>query len=204
MRFNIFFSIVLIFIINGCGDSGTNTNNKNDVIWPLKVGNTWTYNVYSYHRYNEDTVKPYDTITYYISGKKTINGEDWFYLSAIGKSTHNIMTNRDDGLWGLNFKDSNNIDIDSAILLYKYPTYLNEYYPNDTNGLKTISLNTLVTSSAGNFNCILLINIKRNDKLFLSPRFGLIKSEQITNINTNVNPPDTNWIRMLLESYVLN
>ncbi|TAL67227.1 MAG: hypothetical protein EPN82_14730 [Bacteroidetes bacterium] len=204
MKLKTIFSLLLIFILNGCGDSSTDETNSKKEIWPLAVGNSWTYYVYSYHRYNEDTVKPYDTITYYVSGKKTLNGEDWFYFSAVGRSIHNLMINRNDGFWGINFKDSNNINIDSAVLLYRYPTYLNETYPTDTNGLKTISLNTLVTSSAGDFNCIFFIGIKSNEKLFLSPGFGLIKNELITNINTNVNPPDTNWIRMLLGSYIIN
>ena len=204
MKLKIIFIISIVFLLNNCGESGTSTDNSSKELWPLSVGNTWTYFVYSYHRYNSDTVKPFDTITYYISGKKSINGEDWYYITSIGKSTKVIFTNRSDGLWGYNFKDSTNINIDSAKLVFKYPTYLNETYPNDTNGIKTISLNSEVNTPAGIFNCIKYITVKNsNFDIYFYPGVGQIKTEQITYINTNVSPPDTNWIRMLLASYTL-
>ncbi|MBI5323749.1 MAG: hypothetical protein HZB41_00430 [Ignavibacteriae bacterium] len=205
MQLKTTFTIVLIFLIYGCGDSGTDSNDSKNEIWPLAVGNTWTYFVYSYHRYNKDTVKQYDTITHYVSGKKTIAGEDWYFVTSVGRRPNMIFTNRKDGLWGYEFKDSTNINVDSAKLGFKYPTYLNETHPNDSDGIKTISLNSAVITPAGKFNCIKYIYIKRpSEEIYLCPGVGLIKTEQITHINTNVTPPDTIWIRTLLSSYVLN
>ncbi|OGU10698.1 MAG: hypothetical protein A2X61_05005 [Ignavibacteria bacterium GWB2_35_12] len=204
MKLKIIFIICIVFLLNSCGDSGTNTNDSNKELWPFSVGNTWTYFVYSYHRYNSDTVKPFDTITYYISGKKSINGEDWYFMTSIGRSSKVIFINRSDGLWGYNFKDSTNINIDSATLGFRYPTYLNETYPNDTNGIKTVSLNSEVISPAGKFTCIKYIYIKRpQEAMYFYPGIGLIKNELITAIDTTLTPPDTVWIRMILVSYIL-
>lgn len=194
--------IALFFI--SCDKSGTNPDNASTVLWPLAVGNTWTYYVYNVHSTAKDSILLPDTITLTVSEKYTLVGEEWYSLSPNGNKPEVIFTNRKDGLWRCAIKDSGNIKNGLAELYYRYPTFLNEKYPTDTSGQLTASMNTSVNSPSGSFSCIKYINIKNRDEYFFRPGIGFIKSEHITHIDNTKPIPDTIWIRMLLASYKLN
>ena len=53
---SLFIIAIFVFILAGCGESGTNPNNSNKEIMPLAVGNSWKYVMYSTHDLNNDSI----------------------------------------------------------------------------------------------------------------------------------------------------
>ena len=210
MKSNYLFFALLAFIIFGCGDNNTNQDNSSKEIYPLAVGNSWSYQVMSYNSTNKDSVKIFDTLTTYVYKKITINGEDWYSISPDGKSSKVLLINRKDGLWGCIIEDSSKINIDSAFLGFKYPTFVNDSNIKNGKGYLTVNLNNEVSTILGKFNCIRYIDIHdqilESNGTYISPGVGVVKDEFITSIHQtdSTSVPDTAWIRQVLYKYHLN
>ncbi len=199
------FSIVLfcLFLMFSCSDNSTDSNDSKKEIWPLAVGNKWTYTIFSYHSTNIDSIENKGTFEYYIPYSKIVDGVEWFAFAELGNTPNFYFTNKSDGLWGTEYlKDSANFNPEKTILAYKYPTYVGEYNPKDSSGIKTFSINDLINTTAGSFNCIRYV--RSNDETnsaYLAPGIGLVKTQQITHIDTIAK--DTSWVGQILISYEL-
>ncbi|PKL85359.1 MAG: hypothetical protein CVV22_08085 [Ignavibacteriae bacterium HGW-Ignavibacteriae-1] len=204
--FFIKYSVLLILsflVFLSCSETGVNNGDNAKEILPLKIGNSWNSNIYTYRSSDKDSVRLFDSSVMVVTDKVTLKGEDWFFLEVDGKLTKQVWSNRKDGLWVIAFKDQTLINVDSAKLAIKYPTKLNEIYPITPPSGITVSLNSEVVTLAGTFNCIRYSDIEYASHEFYGvyyfPGIGLIKQERITLIHEN--PPDTSWIRTILTSY---
>ena len=210
MKSKYLFFALLAFVILGCSDNNTNQDNSSKEIYPLAVGNSWSYQVMSYNSTNKDSVKIFDTLTTYVYKKITINGEDWYSISPDGKSSKVLLINRKDGLWGCIIEDSSKINIDSAFLGFKYPTFVNDSNIKNGKGYLTVNLNNEVSTILGKFNCIRYINIHdqilENNGTYVAPGIGMVKDEFITSIHQtdSTSIPDTVWIKEVLYKYHIN
>lgn len=210
MKFKMSCIIILSFLIVSCGDKGTNPENTNKEIYPLAVGNTWTYLVYSINSSDMILGEPFDTLSYTVTDRITINGQNWFFITPDGsKSPAMIATNKADGFWAITYKKSDSIEkyIESARMWYKYPTFINDKFPTSTIGKITLSLNAKRVTPAGTFNCIRYLGqsqtVLKFNGIYLSPGIGMVEYDLITMIDTTKTVPDTIWIRELLYKYKL-
>lgn len=125
-------------------------------IYPLKVGNKWTFR--KTYSSAGGTVLGSDTVTQTIVGETMIEGEKWFLL----RSTDNVdqlMTARQDGIY-LYYPD-----IKTAVLRYKYPVNMGEQYTSGyeewTGAVDTLvafsmavaSTNEAISVPSGNYQC---------------------------------------------------
>jgi hypothetical protein len=121
-------------------------------IYPLKVGNTWTYK--DNFLLINGTVIGSDTITQTIVGEKLIGGEKWFLMND-----NQLITARNDGIY---FYYS---DLNTAVFKYKYPAVMGDNYVSgypefiaDTLTLINFnmsvdSVNEVLSVPYGNFAC---------------------------------------------------
>ncbi|MBX3044975.1 MAG: hypothetical protein KIT33_09505 [Candidatus Kapabacteria bacterium] len=209
---SLFIAVLFLFILVGCGESGTKPNNSNNVILPLAVGNSWQFVYYSTHDLYNDTIKHDRFKTNYVTETITLEGETWYNFASDGKNTDLIFTNRSDGLYGI-FKNRDDhaeipYHLDSARLGYKYPVILHESYPNDTNGLYIASTNIKIKTDAGTFNCIKYVpsNYKNVEHYgtYMCPGIGFIRAVGITHIQQTESGPDTTWTVQELVSYTIH
>ncbi len=200
-----YFSLALfcLLLVISCSDNNTDSNDSKKEIWPLAVGNKWTYTIFSYHSSNIDSIEYNGTVEYYIPYSKISDGVEWFAFAEFGETLNFYFTNKSDGLWGTEYlNDTSDFNPKNTLLAYKYPTYVGEYNPKDSSGIKTVSINDLLNTPAGNFNCIKYIQAKdETSSIYLAPGIGLVKTEQITHIDTIAK--DTSWVGQILISYEL-
>jgi hypothetical protein len=204
MKYSVLLILTFLFFVS-CTETGVNNGDNAKEILPLKIGNTWTNNIYTYRSSDKDSVRLIDSSVMVVTDKVTLKGEDWFFLEVDEEIGKQVWSNRKDGLWRIDFQDPTSINVDSAKLAIKYPTSINDINPSNPTAFVALSLNVEVAAIAGTFNCIRYG--KTGDApheyrgAYLSPGVGLIKEEGITLIHEN--PPDTSWIRTVLSSYVL-
>ncbi len=200
-----YFSIALfcLLLALSCSDNNTDSNDSKKEIWPLAVGNKWTYTIFSYHSSNIDSIEYKGTVEFYIPYSKISDGVEWFAFAQLGATPKFYFANKSDGLWGTGeLHDTADFNPQNTALGYKYPTYVGEYNPKDSSGIKTVSINDLLNTPAGSFNCIKYIRAKKEtSSTYFAPGIGLVKTEQITHIDTTAK--DTNWVGQLLISYEL-
>jgi len=200
-----YFSITLVYIllILSCSENNTDSNDPKKEIWPLAVGNKWTYTFFSYHSSNVDSIKNKGTFEYYIPYSKIVDGVEWFAFAELGDNPNIFFANKSDGLWVTeHLHDTSDFNPQNTGLAYKYPTYVGEYNPKDSSGFKTVSINDLLNTPAGSFNCIKYIQAKdETSSMYLAPGIGLVKTQQITHIDTIAK--DTSWVGQILISYEL-
>ena len=209
---SLFIIAIFVFILAGCGESGTNPNNSNNEIMPLAVGNSWKYVMYSTHDLNNDSINLFKFTTNYVTEKTTLNGETWYNFASDGRNSDLIFTNRSDGLYLIskNRNDDAKIPyhIDSARLGFKFPVVLHETYPNDTNGFYIANTNLKIKTDAGTFNCIKYVPSKYKNVehygAYMCPGVGFIKDVGITLIRQTESGPDTTWVVQELVSYTIH
>lgn len=190
MRNIILFLLLATFFVlqNGCKktDSTVNTNSSN-VIWPVKLGNTWTYETTNFGV--NGTVLSKVTLTNSITGSKRVLGKDYALVN-----TGAYIRNDDQGAWML--RD----DSTREFFAFKYPGSAGESFANDTdeafiNGkdqilpgvAQIIFTDTMITVAAGQFRCYgyeydytSTIDGKIYEKnfFFLSPNIGWIQNDE--------------------------
>jgi hypothetical protein len=121
-----------------CGESKNQITDPSGItspIYPLKVGNKWTFR--ETFLSSSGTVFGSDTVSQTIVGEEMINGEKWFLLTSTANADQ-LITARQDGIY-LYYTD-----INSVVLKYKYPAAMGEEY---TSGYEewTGAILTLVT-----------------------------------------------------------
>jgi hypothetical protein len=136
----------------------TDTTGIISPIYPLKVGNKWTYA--QKILYKDGTVMDYGTFSMSIIWEVLIDGEKWFWLSYSNGYWY-FITSRQDGIYKYLYS------LKTAQLMYKYPAALSEQYlsgeeiPDDFGNLSLLtykmsvdSLNEMINVPSGNYNCI--------------------------------------------------
>jgi hypothetical protein len=127
-------------------------------IFPLKVGNKWTYSRKTL--FKDGTVTDAGAFSWTIIGEALIEGEKWFWLSSSDGGGY-FITSRQDGI----YRYLPRLKIGG--LMYKYPAIIGEQFLSGyeggfgffSSGLFTVqmsvdSLNEAVKVPGGNFNCI--------------------------------------------------
>jgi hypothetical protein len=205
MKLKFVFFITLCFFFISCGDdNGTNPDNSGKEIWPLAVGNSWTYYVYSYSKSDSTLGEASDSMNYKVSSKLRVDGEDWYVISNNGEAIL-VGQNRKNGFWGYSFDEFMKSKKDTAAMRFNYPTYVNEHSVKKNNDLITLSTDTVIKSAVGTFNCITYADygksFKNTSTNYVAPGIGLVRFEVITMITDWEEFPDTIWIRMELVRY---
>ena len=142
-----------------CGKSENQITDPSGItspIYPLKVGNKWTFR--ETYLSSSGTVFGSDTVSQTIVGEEMINGEKWFLLTSTAY-VDQLITTKQDGIY-LYYPD-----INSVVLKYKYPAAMGvEYtsgYEEWTGALLTLvtfqmtvdSTNEVVTVPKGTYQC---------------------------------------------------
>jgi hypothetical protein len=176
-----FFLFFLVFIIiSGCKDNvpPTEASNSRDSlasskeIWPMAVGNKWTYDIFSYDTSGNVTGTSSGLI--YVIRDSIINNCIWYKLSP----SYNWYTNSDSGLYR---RDGTN-----TCLYYKYPGMINDSYYAEPYGNTAyiISTDTSITTKAGKYSCYAYSFNRGFVVEYCSVGIGLIKSELYFSTNT--------------------
>ena len=139
------FSLVLF---SGCKKDESNpVENSNSTlsqeIMPLKVGNTWEFQVTRYDSNN--VVISTRNYTRTVSVEKVIETEKWYLIG------NDYYTNRADGLW---IKESS--ESAQAVIVTKYPVSLGEVFWRGSTywQKKCLSLNEEIIVNNNKYNCI--------------------------------------------------
>ncbi len=161
---NLFYFIIIFCLFCCSEDSVTEPENNNNVIMPLKVGNSWTL--------DEGGV----ISEWVVSSSTIVNGEKIYELNknvneAGNLNTYNIgfFANRSDGLYYM--KNINAI----LTIRFKYPGKVGDQTPN---GSKITSVTKSINVPAGEFtNCYeYKANIGTNEEVVIiyKPNIGPI------------------------------
>ena len=105
-----------------CGKSKNEITDSSGIIspiYPLKVGNRWTFR--TSYLLGDGTVLVGDTVTQAIVGEELMHGDKWFLLKSTDY-VDQLVTARQDGIYVYY------ADISAAVLKYKYPTTVGEGY----------------------------------------------------------------------------
>ena len=168
-----------LFFIFSCGDeeNGNNPTESND-LYPLKTGNSWTYEVTS----GQGTSQ----YNYSITGDTLIDGEKWYI--AVNSANSNVtmfFRNADDGFHqGI----SENETPLSKVVFYKYPCSKGETFQAYENQMIVVSTDTTVTAGNEEFSCIQyrISNGYVKFDYFVSPGIGQVKVI-LANSNGNID-----------------
>ena len=106
-------------------------------VFPLKVGNKWTFR--DKHIQADGSLWDAGSVTQTIVGEKLIDGEKWFLLSPAIHADE-LITARQDGIY------SYYSHLKTAVLKYKYPVFQGEQYVSgyDVNPRTNTGYDTLV------------------------------------------------------------
>ncbi len=105
-----------------CGKSKNEITDSSGItssIYPLKVGNKWTFR--TSYILGDGTVLVGDTVTQTIVGEELMSGEKWFLLRSTD-FVDQLITARQNGIYVYYG------DIGAAVLKYKYPSTVGEGY----------------------------------------------------------------------------
>ena len=188
MQYKIVYLFLLILCCVGCKKTDSPISaNSSDVIWPIKIGNTWTSESTNFKV--DGTVLSKQSVTNSIVGSKHVLGKDYALLNTGG-----FVRNDDQGAWLLR-EDSSR-----EFFAFKYPGSTGDSFEKDTNELfingkdqilpgvtRIISTDTIITVTAGQFHCYeyeddysSTADGKIYDKVlyFLSPNVGWIQNDE--------------------------
>ena len=174
--------VLAILLLFSCSEP-TEPDSSIFELVPLDVGNEWEYAITRY-----DTT---GNILYEHNGTSKIfkdtvfNGIRWY--CDIPYYICNWYTNKSDGYW-IFYQTMNGQTLrDTAILLYKYPTYVGEIYGNPEYPSEVVSVDEEISVPAGNFKVIHITHDLTADnyspmisyETYICPGIGFIKSMQI-------------------------
>ncbi len=178
----------------GITEESIDDNFTNPIV-PLKIGNTWSYNISDFDKSGAITTT--HNIVYQVYRDTMINNEKWYCWNNV-PYTNDWWTNRNDGLWHLEINKGNNSYSISQV--YKYPIIKGNVY----NKTEVISLHEMVAVPAGIFDCVhirvTLSDLRWVFEEYLSPNIGQIKWSQ-----NGINPDGSLYLIYWseLNNYVL-
>ena len=177
----IFASVILL---TACKDNST-TPSKSDVIWPLAVGNVWTYQHAKYDTLGNVLSTSPEIMSVILD--TMINNEHQYFIKDIIDTFPATLsvTNRTDSLWINSSKDPCN----PSVLFFKYPVNNGEqFYCTQLNDTMTVeSTNEKITTKYGQTYTIIKYIIEKilqtsysSTIYYMSPGYGLIRFETYT------------------------
>ena len=169
--------LLVIAVLCGCDDDDEVTNPPAaKSLWPLKVGNEWTYE-------NQvldpaGAVLQYDTTVFQVAKDTVVEGATWYILTLNGARDSEVLPcrSRSDGVWAW--------DGASAFLFWKYPAAVGDSWIILTDTAAIEAVGESVTVPAGTFTCV---NYKWTgsrdpDRVYqyhyMSPGVGRVKSDE--------------------------
>ncbi len=158
----IYFILTIVCVVfASCSKDDTPTNGppNNDVLLPLKIGNQWIMRITFIDSTHLSPV--YDTMT--VTKDTLIENERWYYLDRFGS----YWTNKSDGVWSRNNKDSE--------LNWKYPATAGEKYSIGVDNTVQVFYQN-VSVPAGNYWCYEYKYLRLDFSWFLSPNLGFVKT----------------------------
>ena len=167
MRILLLLLVAVSFMIAGCSSSNEPSVME---LFPLKVGNTWTFNFT-----DEDNVTTEVVNT--VKNEITIlQNEKWFVLDY-DNELQSVCKNKSDGFWFADYNTESKIY--TPELVYKYPASTgNQYETNSGIKVKVVSINEKITVPFGTFDCY-HYEIDYGDDMvtdeYFAPNVGLIK-----------------------------
>ncbi len=193
---SIFFILIFaVVLITACSESSSPSVKKNE-IFPLKAGNSWTY--------QSKSIDTTIITNLWVEKDTLIQGESWYKILADSMFSY-YYKNLDDGLWALDMQDF--IYYKPSNLIYKYPAKVNDEYYIEHEKYKIISIDQKVEVPAGTFSCYVYQNDYSNfdghhyfNEVYLSQGTGIIKSITYDNKENNENDTINN---IELTSYTL-
>ncbi|MES2767074.1 MAG: hypothetical protein V4642_14460 [Bacteroidota bacterium] len=200
MRFkNVVFSAVFISVIflGSCAEDAVVSPPKEDVLMPLKVGNTWNYLIMmrdSSTTTNETNSGP---LSMSIAGDTTISGSKWYGMAMPYAGIYVYYQNKADGVWA-NFQG-----MSTPMLMFKYPADLNSGYP-----YKLVSKTESVVVPAGTFSCyhyqhVSVENPVNFEHYYLAPNIGIVKQTKSDGGDNGSGGTYLSTSTMELQSYTL-
>ena len=199
--------LIMIALLTSCSKDNPVNPSKNKEIYPMKLGNKWTYNTFWYLSSKPDSTFNHDTLFVSIDSSRIIKDEIWFISTSRYKGHPNqwgmaIGTNRKDGFWYL----WEYYSLQAFSLYFQYPTIINHANSinNSEDTMFTKSINYDVIVPAGKFQCIDYKYISQtftNQDYYFYPGVGLIKNIRLLEIKIQDKVPDTLWAVDELISY---
>lgn len=168
---------VVLSIHLSCGNSddeqGISTPGTPSVIFPLQVGNAWTYQRTSYD--TQGSIVARDTLTERVVRDTLIYGERWYIWETV--SGLSLGTLRSDGYWTL-------VGYETALWL-RYPASLNDTYTITETGptIHVLALDTLIAAPYGTIPCIAYEQLSSRDGVraridYCAANIGLVRTDE--------------------------
>lgn len=176
MAASVLLPVVLLMNLS-CGNSddeqSVSTPGTPNVILPMQVGNSWTYQRMSYD--TQGAIVALDTMTERIARDTLIYGERWYIWETV--SGLSIGTLRSDGYWEL-------VGYEPALWL-RYPASLNDTYTITETGptIHVLALDTLIAAPYGTIHCIAYEQLSSRDGVraridYCAANTGLVRTDE--------------------------
>ncbi len=167
----------------------------NTDIFPLAIGNTWTYEIIYYGQNGYETSR--DTARISVARDTLIEGEKWYQMANDDGLIGGFCTVRDDGYWS---------GWPPGYLQYKYPTHTGDQYALWGDRIMTVEDDSNTTYIHGRqYCCVSYVLTVPNRYPFgrakLSPGVGQVLEESWAETNDNQMYLEG---RMELISYVVH
>ena len=201
---NLFISLILLGLFISCGDDETEVV-KQDPLYPLAVGNSWTYDNTNYNGGNPNTTTTQTTVQF----SYTIDNITGFAFSEYVEGNPMSLLNNDDDGNTVEYLFNNNILVHKTIVYKKDVKKVDSWTRKTavyTNGdysqyeieeweMTCITSDTIITTPKGDFHCIGYSyhpggkqeNGDPNHTMidYLSENIGLVKSLHYEHENAN-------------------
>ncbi|MCO5252338.1 MAG: hypothetical protein M9949_13100 [Candidatus Kapabacteria bacterium] len=179
------FSLFIFVLALSCSEDSNSPNNNPKELIPLKIGNTWVHN-HTY--YDEFLTDQSGKLTSTVISDEMYNGEKYYRMEMLRHNSNQkeisqvYYINKSDGFYSLYF-----INSEPQTKFVKYPVFEGEIIHSDKyNKFYVEKVDTLISTSAGKFKCIMYVKIALLDDIerskvliYYCPGIGLIAGENI-------------------------
>lgn len=166
----VFSAILSLMLFAGCSKNQDPPKPLGKEIFPMKVGNTWTFK----------SVRSDSSQTYHVNEviRDTVCGTQTWYILTYDTEIRTICKNTTEGWWFI--YTENPLLPGTPALYYRYPAQLNtQYMTADSTLITVVSINENVTVASGTFICYHyhMIHYRENYECeeFFAPGTGFIK-----------------------------
>ena len=204
MKYILLLSFVLILTLVKCKDNSTNPIDTHQ-IWPLKVGNFWSFRITTYDTLGGVSFSTIDTVIVYRDSTYKTGKIYYFKTLANGNFTFqdNAISNLSDGYNELTKVNDSLV----ANLIYKFPGNPGDTFISNGKPMVIESVNESIKVTAGNFVCYKYVAEENFDYqyikqiVYLCPGIG----EIVTELYQGNNKANANLeTKIELLSYKLN
>jgi len=195
----------ILLIAYSCADEVNDPSDTVTELWPLEVGNEWTYHVFIEKSSDKGNLIATDTMFLKVWNKVIMDGEDWYLMSPRADDSEYRWKNSEQGFWRA--EEDNGVIHKS--LMFKYPTKVGDKSllydgENDYEEIVTKSIGINIDVFAKTYKCIKYqFNSHQYEDVYIAPGLGLVYQKSTTYIALSQTPPDTAWVIMKLAEYQL-